>query len=232
MTGIFPSFTLYVLCLAHLFLLLPARAFTVTWTANAAQCAEFTVSWAVTTGTPQTGPPFNLLVVPVNPPSSQFPNSAGLTGADLSLPIQVVIPDSTWNADSNSGTYTISALPLRSGERFIIVMDDGFGSSTCSFVQDFLIQLIFSFVLAGLGTGGVSDIQTVSLSDGPTGCLGPTGSSSNILFELSTSAPAQCQPLSITTAQASAIRGFVPGGTPFNLDLPAASSKPIHVPQA
>jgi hypothetical protein len=140
MARILPSFTHYVLfCLAHLLFLLslPVRAFTVSWTANAAQCTEFTVLWAVTTGSPQARPPFNLLIVPVNPPSSPYPDSAGLTGANLSLPIQVAIPDSAWSTEGNSGSYTISALPLRSGERFIVVMDDGFGSSTCLFLAGF-----------------------------------------------------------------------------------------------
>jgi hypothetical protein len=115
--------------LTHLFLslllFLPTVvvAFTPTFTTNIAQCAEFTIQWTSS----QAGPPFNLLVVPVNPPLSGFPDSTGLTGVNLSAPIQVAIPDSSWSSASSTGMYTISALPLRSGERFVVVMDDGFG---------------------------------------------------------------------------------------------------------
>ena len=103
------------------------RAFTPTLPTNSAQCEPYTLSWTLDAAGDRAGPPFTLLIVPVNPPNAPNSNSTGLTGANVSPPSLVSIPDSAWNATTNTGTYSLSALPLRTGERFLIVMDDGFG---------------------------------------------------------------------------------------------------------
>lgn len=106
--------------LAHL--LLPIVAFTPTFSTNPSQCGQFTISWNSTAAN-RAGPPFNLTLIPVNDPSSTEYGSS-----TLSLPIQQVIPSTAWDALTSSGTYTISALAFRASERFIVSMDDGFGT--------------------------------------------------------------------------------------------------------
>ncbi|PVF94182.1 hypothetical protein CPB86DRAFT_665662, partial [Serendipita vermifera] len=167
------------------------------------QCGPFTVTWNATADT-QTGPPYKLIIIPVNAPSAPSPDSTGL-GPQLSLPIVADIPDTAWDAATTSGTYTIEQLQLRSGEHFIIVMDDGFG----------------------LGTGGVSQIQTVENGDAggsAPSCIPSDQANANVYFSLSTLQPQQCSSLTINVNSPKAVRGFVPGGTPFSLDLPASTT--------
>jgi hypothetical protein len=90
------------------------------------QCGPLTITWNATQDT-QTGPPYKLLIIPVNGPSSPLPDSTGL-GQGLSLPVVTDIPDSAWDATTRSGTFTIQQLPLKTGEHFVIIMDDGFGA--------------------------------------------------------------------------------------------------------
>lgn len=194
-------------------------AFTPSFSAATAQCAEYKISWT-STDTARAGPPFNLVLVPVNDATAATADTAGRGGGSLSLPVQQAIPDSAWDAATNTGQYTITALPFRTGERFIMVMDDGFG--TFSFILWFLFT---NGMVIGLGTGRVSAIQTVGPNPAGTSCLGQTAAESNIVFSLSSLQPPQCGPLSIVTGQAKSIRGFVPNGSAFNLDLPAASSE-------
>jgi hypothetical protein len=74
------------------------------------------------------------------------------------------------------------------------------------------------------GTGGVTEIRTVTEATGGSSnsCLSAlnAGSNSNIPIPLivNTYIPAQCSVLTIQTNPPSAIRGFVPSGTPFAID--------------
>ncbi|KIM28114.1 hypothetical protein M408DRAFT_329730 [Serendipita vermifera MAFF 305830] len=183
-------------------LLLPARAaFTPTFSTETSQCGPFTVSWS-STDTARAGPPFSLFLIPVNDAGAATADEPGRGGASLSLALHQDIPESAWDATTNTGSYKLDALPFRTGERFIVVMDDGFG----------------------FGTGGVSGIQTVGPNPAGTSCLGQTEQEANIRFALDTRQPPQCAALSITTAQTTSIRGFVPNGSAFSLELPAAST--------
>lgn len=78
-----------------------------------------------------------------------------------------------------------------------------------------------------MATGGISTIQTIGPKYAPTdaSCLGPKTSSTEVLFDIPDDQPEQCSNMVITTHQATAIRGFIPGGTSFVLNVPAISSK-------
>ena len=73
------------------------------------QCSPFTVTWGAPNVT--TGPPFVLLVLPFNAP-----------------PAIVSLPDSSYNAGTKTGKYTLDKLPLKSRFQFVVSMDDGYGT--------------------------------------------------------------------------------------------------------
>jgi hypothetical protein len=102
-----------------------AKAFSTSF-AFSQSCNAFTINWNATADQ-QIGPPFSMLIVPVNPPDAPSDTSTGQGPNGLSPPIRRDIPDSAWNAANRSGTYTLDQLPLKAGERFIVIMDDGFG---------------------------------------------------------------------------------------------------------
>ncbi|PVF93564.1 hypothetical protein CPB86DRAFT_715131 [Serendipita vermifera] len=195
---------LYFIAALFLLNLRLAWAFNISFT-PAAQCGPLTVTWNVTEDG-QTAPPYKLLIIPVNQPDSPNPDSTGL-GPQLSLPVIVDIPVDAWDATTRNGTYTIEQLKIRSGEHFIVVMDDGFG----------------------LGTGGVSPIQTVGRGGQAATCLESENANANVHFSLSTLQPQQCSSLSISVDSPRSIRGFVPGGTPFSLDMPASTAGNVTV---
>ncbi|KAG8833548.1 hypothetical protein FRC17_010519 [Serendipita sp. 399] len=179
--------------------------FSTTLPAFASQCGPYTVTWSAPESA-AIGPPFTLSIIPVNGPQASSADAGGLGAAGLSLPVVTAIPDSSFNATSRSGTFQISALPFRAGERFIVVMDDGFG----------------------LGTGGVSTIQTVFPSSAQgSGCLPAADANANVPFTLSTLTPTSCQSITITSGPAKAIRGFIPGGAPFSLDRGTATGTTV-----
>ncbi|KAG8777059.1 hypothetical protein FRC16_004311, partial [Serendipita sp. 398] len=181
-----------------------AWAFTTTLPSSATQCGSYTVTWSATESQ-SIGPPFKLSIIPVNGPQASSADAGGLGPAGLSLPIVTTIPDTAFDAVTRSGSFKIDAFPLRSGERFIVVMDDGFG----------------------LGTGGVSSIQTVSSTAQGSGCLPDQNANSNVPFTLSTLTPTTCQALTITSGPVKAIRGFIPGGKPFSLDVGTAGGTSV-----
>ncbi|KIM28116.1 hypothetical protein M408DRAFT_329731 [Serendipita vermifera MAFF 305830] len=184
-------------------LLLPkVYAFTPTFTFDPPQCGDFTIEWNSTGSTTNAVPPFKMLIVPVNTADAPSDTAAGRGTTGLSLPVQVDIPNTAWDATSGKGKYTFTPFPFRAGERYVVVMDDG----------------------NGFGTGGVSNIFIAGGDARGTSCLSPAADLSGIALALSTQQPAQCGALSITTGQASAIRGFVPGGSAFSLDLPAGGT--------
>ncbi|CAG8723453.1 7795_t:CDS:2, partial [Acaulospora colombiana] len=193
--------SLFTIGLSFLSRLQLVDAFSTSFT-PAVSCGSFTVNWNAT-AEQSIGPPFSLLIVPVNNADAPSDTSAGRGPSGLSPPIRLNLPDSVWNAASRSGTHTIDQLPLRAGERFIVAMDDGFG----------------------YGTGGVSLIQRVEISGAQTAsCLPDSSANSNVFFSIGSFSPAQCSPLSILVNSPIEVRGFVPGGSPFSLDMPASTS--------
>ncbi|PVF94183.1 hypothetical protein CPB86DRAFT_54018 [Serendipita vermifera] len=181
-------------------------AFSTSFT-SATSCGAFTVNWNAT-AEQSIGPPFSLLIVPVNSPDAPADSSAARGPGSLSPPIRRDIPESAWNAASRSGSYTIDQLPLQAGERFIVVMDDGFG----------------------YGTGGVSLIHRVETSgSSPTSCIPSSPANGNVYFAISSLNPAQCSPLTVLVNSPTEIRGFIPGGSPFSLDMPASTSGNVTV---
>ncbi|CAG7849747.1 SubName: Full=Uncharacterized protein {ECO:0000313/EMBL:CCA73212.1} [Serendipita indica DSM 11827] len=188
--------TLLYLLICSLFSVV--AGFSVTFSENPSQCAPFTVNWKADSSGGQLGPPFVVLIVPVNGPQAASADAVGLGTSTLSPPIRREIPDSAFSASTKSGNFTIDQLPLKAGEHFVVVMDDGFGYAT----------------------GGVSTIHTVASTSGSSSCL--TGTSASL--SLSTLSPAQCRDLNIVTPPPLEIRGFVPGGAAFSLDLGTGSS--------
>lgn len=75
----------------------------------AAQCAPFTVTWPGSNVT--TGPPFELLILPFDAPPAIFK-----------------LPDSSYDATTKTGRYTLDKLPMKSGAQFVVSMDDGYGT--------------------------------------------------------------------------------------------------------
>lgn len=102
-----------------------AAAFSTTFPTPATSCGSFTVAWNASSGT-QTGPPYTLLIIPVNDNTAQSDYTVG-GGVNTAVPVQYAIPDSAWDATNRQGSYTVNILPLPYGERFIVVMDDGYG---------------------------------------------------------------------------------------------------------
>jgi hypothetical protein len=80
----------------------------------------------------------------------------------------------------------------------------------------------------GLGTGkGITSTMdgvtnTVDF-EGSTDCLPPIGANATTVFSLSTYNPAPCEPITITSGQASSIRAFVLKESSFEIDLPDGS---------
>ncbi|KAG8850009.1 hypothetical protein FRB91_009450 [Serendipita sp. 411] len=198
----FLSVSLVLPFLCHFFIS-PASAFTTSFPTSSTQCGSFTITWSQDANQ-SLGPPFNISIVPVNSPTAPNAYSAGLGPDGLSVPILVEVPGSAFDATTNKGSHTIEKLPLRAGERFIVAMDDGYG----------------------LGTGGVSTIQTVATSPTSDSSCFSSASNSDNSFTISDLTPVPCQQVSITTGPTKQIRGFVPGGTAFALDVTnsAASS--------
>ena len=58
-----------------------------------------------------TGPPLVLLVLPFDAP-----------------PVIISLPDSSYNAATKTGKYTLDTLPLKSRFQFVVSMDDGYGT--------------------------------------------------------------------------------------------------------
>ncbi|KAG8767536.1 hypothetical protein FRC16_007339, partial [Serendipita sp. 398] len=198
----FLSVSLVLPFLCHFFIS-PASAFTTSFPTSSTQCGSFTITWSQDANQ-SLGPPFNISIVPVNSPTAPNAYSAGLGPDGLSVPILVEVPGSAFDATTNKGSHTIEKLPLRAGERFIVAMDDGYG----------------------LGTGGVSTIQTVATSPTSDSSCFSSASNSDNSFTISDLTPVPCQQVSITTGPTKQIRGFVPGGSAFALDVTnsAASS--------
>lgn len=212
-------------------------AFTPSLPASPSTCEPYTVSWGAASTDDQIGPPFNLLIVPVNDDSAQEDTTTGL-GVLSATPVQWSIPDSNWDQQTTQGSFTIDAFPFPPGLRFIVVMDDGYGASSSSHQAfetpnltlmldiDLFVHLFIWSYRSGLGTGGVSQIQRVNQqAPSSTSCIPPEGVNPPVLFGLNTRAPAQCSMLTILSAPPKAIRGFIPGGSPFSLDLPPESNE-------
>ena len=126
------SFTVGKTLLTLALLLSVNAAFTPTFSDTTSQCGAFTISWK-STDSARAGPPFSLLLIPVNDATSANADDTGHGAGLLSLPLVQAIPDSAWDATTNVGTYTVNALPFRTGERFIVAMDDGFGTFCFNF---------------------------------------------------------------------------------------------------
>lgn len=122
------SWMMEALLLVQLLLWHPACAFIPTITTPATSCGSFTVSWNALSTDTQTGPPYSLLIVPVNDNGAASDDAVG-TAVTAAVPVQYAIPDSAWDATARQGSYTVDELPLPIGERFIVVMDDGYGKS-------------------------------------------------------------------------------------------------------
>jgi hypothetical protein len=58
-----------------------------------------------------TGPPFVLLILPFD-----------------ARPAILNLPDSSYDATTKTGNYTLVKLPLKSGAQFVVSMDDGYGA--------------------------------------------------------------------------------------------------------
>lgn len=99
--------------------------------------------------------------------------------------------------------------------------------SKSQLVYSFAYYLLLSHQFAGLGTGGVSTIQHVSQQGSDSSCLPADGTNSRTLFGLNTTQPAQCSTLTITSAPPKAIRGFIPGGSPFSLDVSTSQTDTV-----
>ena len=176
----------------------------------ATQCGSFTVSWAGSNVT--TGPPFILLVLPLD-----------------ASPTILKLPDSSFDATTKTGKYTLDKLPLKSGAQFIVTMDDGYGMLVSN-PETFrpLTRPSRPLLLTGRGTGGVSLIQTVGASS-DTSCLPADVSSTSSFFTLNPSTPSQCAAQTVAWnstryRQPPDIRGFIPGGQSFTLDRPTSNS--------
>ncbi|KAG8832041.1 hypothetical protein FRC18_005571 [Serendipita sp. 400] len=84
-------------------------------------------------------------------------------------------------------------------------------------------EIIFS----GLGTSGLSNIQTASSNAQGSGHLPDQNANSNVPFTLSTPAPTTCQAITITSGPIKAICDFIPGSTPFSLDVDTAGGTSV-----
>lgn len=122
------SWIIEALLLVQLLVCHPACAFIPIFTRPATSCGSFTVSWNASSSNTQTGPPYNLLIVPVNDDGAASDDAVG-TPVTAAVPVQYAIPDSAWDTTTNQGIYTVDKLPLPTGERFLVVMDDGYGES-------------------------------------------------------------------------------------------------------
>ena len=105
----------------------PINAFLLTLPPTSSQCGSYTVSWKRTNST-EAALPSTLRLIPVNPADAVTPQASGYLAMNLSTPIVQSIPESIWNATSQTGTYTISELPFRTGEAYIVAMDYGTGA--------------------------------------------------------------------------------------------------------
>ena len=176
------------------------------------QCGSFTVNWTASNGT--TGPPFVLLILPLDAP-----------------PTILKLPDSSFDATTKTGKYTLDKLPLKSGAQFVVSMDDGYGvfvlvPRPSTFRP--LTQPSRPLLPTGRGTGGVSLLQTVGASS-DTSCLPAGVSSMNSFFSLNPPIPSQCATQTVAWnstryRQPPDIRGFIPGGQSFTLDRPTSNS--------
>jgi len=174
------------------------------------QCGPFTVNWGASNVT--TGPPFILLILPFDAPA-----------AILKL------PDSSFDATTKTGKYTLDKLPLKSGAQFVVTMDDGYGMCVSPPIRlGALTRPSGPHLPTGRGTGGVSLIQTVG-SSSDASCLTADVSSMSSFFTLNPAIPSQCSPQTVSWnstryREPPDIRGLIPGGQSFTLDRPTSNS--------
>ncbi|KAL5638344.1 hypothetical protein ACGC1H_005129 [Rhizoctonia solani] len=119
-------------------------------------------------------------------------------------PLTFNISSSSWSAASLTGSYSFT-VPWPEGTQFLSVMDDGFG----------------------LGTGGISGIQTVKSSSNST-CINPSITVPSHVFDIYGSF-VQCSSVSMNWTEPATsgtrIAGLVPNGVAFQLDAPLAGSR-------
>ncbi|EUC62404.1 alphaherpesvirus glycoprotein E domain protein, putative [Rhizoctonia solani AG-3 Rhs1AP] len=119
-------------------------------------------------------------------------------------PLAFNISSDSWNAASLTGSYSFT-VPWPEGTQFLSVMDDGFG----------------------LGTGGISGIQTVKSSSNST-CINPGITEPSHIFDIYSSF-VQCSQVSMNWTEPATSRtriaGLVPNGVAFQLDAPLTDSK-------
>ena len=174
------------------------------------QCGSFTVNWTGSNVT--TGPPFSLLILPLDAP-----------------PTILKLPNSSFDAMTETGKYTLDKLPLKSGVQFIVTMDDGYGvfvSTPETYTP--LTQPSRPPLPTGRGTGGVSLIQTVSDS-ADASCLTADTSLMNSFFTLDPPVPSPCTTQTVAWnstrySQPPDIRSFIPGGLSFTLNRPTSNN--------
>lgn len=142
-------------------------------------------------------------------------------------PIRLGSSNPYYNTTTNTWNYMWNVLGLKSGSQFIVFMDDEDGLLlSCSIHLSWLIQPLTSAFLTGRFTDGVSLIQTVDNSPNSS-CLTTSASSTSSFFTLDPLMPAQCSPQVISWnptryLQPPSIRGFIPGGQAFDLQLPSS----------
>ncbi|CAE7097273.1 unnamed protein product [Rhizoctonia solani] len=119
-------------------------------------------------------------------------------------PLVFNLPSSSWSAVSRAGSYSFT-MPWSEGTQFLSVMDDGFG----------------------MGTGGVSGIQTVKSSSNST-CINSIIMQPRQTFDVASSF-VQCSQVNMNWTEAATsetrITGLIPNGVSFQLDPPLIASK-------
>ncbi|KAJ1306047.1 hypothetical protein OPQ81_010760 [Rhizoctonia solani] len=119
-------------------------------------------------------------------------------------PLTFNLPASAWSDSSRTGSYSFT-VPWPEGTQFLSAMDDGFG----------------------LGTGGISGIQTVKSSSN-SACFNSSITNPSHLFDISSNF-AQCSVVNINWTQPATsqtrIAGLVPNGVAFQLDPPLVGTK-------
>ena len=169
------------------------------------QCSPFGVTWTWSNTTD--GPPFVLLILPFD-----------------DQPTILELPNSTFDAATNTGSYTLDKLPLRSGAQYITSMQYGDGAHfSCSIrFQSAHPTLMVSILTIDRNNGGVSLVQTVGHSS-DSSCLTNDVSSTSSFFTLDPAVPPQCSFQKISWnhtryPEPPDIRGFIPGGNTFRFN--------------
>lgn len=207
-----------ILFLGLLFLSLPLPAATVAITTSYSvptQCGPFTITWV------GQWPSFELLILPFD-----------------AEPIWIAAPGQgfSYNIRTNTSSYTLDMLRLKSGTQFLATMDFGYGAlfrlSSDTFQPECSHYLLATIPQIGKPFGPIPLIQIVGESS-DSSCLTPDISPTSSFFTFDPPVPLECnhQIAAWNTTRYSeppGIRGFIPGGETFRLTSETSLSATRH----